>query len=155
RRVIDLLVSVASYEPLLSLLAMLTLLLPAAGSLVLLVLSISGVRPSERWIAVVSSASITFAAMSAGLLARLRMLHPLHEFDEVLWTMYQVGDYHLDVSVYVDPLSAMLIALGAFVIPVLGRYSGRYLHRDPGFLRFFVLVGVAATGFFWFVLGGS
>lgn len=147
--------AVASYEPLLSLLAMLTLLLPASGSLMLMILSISGVKPSERWIAVVSSASITLAAMSALLLAALTMLHPMHEFDEVLWTMYQVGEYHLDVSVYVDPLSAMLITLGAFVIPVIGRYSGRYLHKEPGFLRFFVLVGVAATGFFWFVLGGS
>ncbi len=151
----DLLQSIAGYEPLLSLLAMLTLLLPAAGSLVLLTLSVSGVSPSERWIAVVSGASIVTAAFSAVFLAALTMLHPLHEFDEVLWTMYQVGDYHLDVSVYVDPLSAMLIALGGFVIPVLGRFSGRYLHKEPGFLRFFVLVGVATTGFFWFVLGGS
>lgn len=147
--------AVASYVPLLSLLAMLTLVLPAAGSLVLLVLSVSGVRPGERWIAMVSAVSITTAALSAVLLSALTMLHPLHEFDEVLWTMYQVGDYHLDVSVYVDPLSAMLTALGGFVIPVLGRFSGRYLHKEPGFLRFFVLVGVATTGFFWFVLGGS
>ncbi|MFO0680867.1 MAG: proton-conducting transporter membrane subunit [Sandaracinus sp.] len=147
--------ALASYGPLLSVLAMLTLLLPAAGSLLLVVLSVSGVRPSERWIAVVSSASITTAAMSAVLLAALSMLHPGHELDVVLWTMYEVRDYHLDVSVYVDPLSAMLIALGGLVIPVLGRYSGRYLHKDPGFLRFFVLVGIANTGFFWFVLGGS
>lgn len=152
---IQVLEAIASYEPLLSLLAMLTLLLPAAGSLVLLVLSVSGVKPGERWIAVVSAASISIAALSAVLLALLTMLHPAHEFDEVLWTMYSVGDYQLDVSVYIDPLSAMLIALGGAVIPVLGRYSGRYLHRDPGFLRFFVLVGVAATGFFWFVAGGS
>jgi NADH:ubiquinone oxidoreductase subunit 5 (subunit L)/multisubunit Na+/H+ antiporter MnhA subunit len=151
----DALIALATYEPLLSSLAMLTLLLPALGSGMLVVLSISGVRPSERWIAVVSSASISLAALSAVLLAALTMLHPEHEFDEVLWTMYQVGDYHLDVSVYVDPLSAMLIALGALVIPVLGRFSGRYLHKEPGFLRFFVLVGIAATGFFWFVLGGS
>jgi NADH:ubiquinone oxidoreductase subunit 5 (subunit L)/multisubunit Na+/H+ antiporter MnhA subunit len=147
--------AIATYEPLLSLLAMLTLLLPAAGSLLLVILSISGVRPGERWISVVSGASITLAAMSAVFLAVLTMLHPDHEFEEVLWTMYEVGDYHLDVSVFVDPLSAMLIALGGAVVPVLGRFSGRYLHREPGFLRFFVLVGIAATGFFWFVLGGS
>lgn len=152
---IDAIQAVASFEPLLSVLAMATLLLPAAGALVLLVLSITGVDPSERWIAVVSGASIVLAAASAVLLAGLTMLHPEHEFDEVLWTMYDVGSYHLDVSIYVDPLSAMLIALGGCVIPVLGRFSGRYLHKDPGFLRFFVLVGVAATGFFWFVLGGS
>ncbi len=149
------LVTLSAYAPLLTVLAMLTLILPAAGSLVLLVLSISGVRPSERWIAVVSSTSITIAAMSAVVLAALTMLHPGHRLELVLWTMYEVGDYHLDVSVYVDPLSAMLIALGGFVIPVLARYSGQYLHKDPGFLRFFVLVGVANTGFFWFVLGGS
>ena len=89
------------------------------------------------------------------LLAGLTMLRPDHELHEVLWTMYSVGEYHLDVSIYVDPLSAMLTALGGCVIPVLARFSGRYLHRDPGYLRFFVLVGIAATGFSWFVLGGS
>jgi NADH:ubiquinone oxidoreductase subunit 5 (subunit L)/multisubunit Na+/H+ antiporter MnhA subunit len=83
------------------------------------------------------------------------MLRPHQEFDEVLWTMYSVGEYHLDVSIYVDPLSAMMSVLGGAVIPVLGRFSSRYLHNEPGYLRFFVLLGVAATGFFWFVLGGS
>ncbi len=141
--------------PLLHLLTSLTLLLPAAGALLLMLLSISGVKPHERWVAVVSSVTVSGAAISALLLAALTMLRPSHEFDEVLWTMYSVGTYRMDVSIFVDPLSATLIALGACVIPVLARFSGRYLHRDPGYVRFFVLVGVATTGFFWFVIGGS
>jgi NADH-quinone oxidoreductase subunit L len=151
----DLLASLAGSWTLLHTLAGLTMFLPATGALTLLLLSISGVRPHERWVSVVSSFTVSGAAVSALLLAALTMARPSHEFDEVLWTMYQVGDYRLDVSIFVDPLSAMLIALGALVIPVLARFSGRYLHREPGYLRFFVLVGVAATGFFWFVLGGS
>lgn len=139
----------------LHLLTFVTLLSPAAGSLVLVLLSISGIRPHERWVAVVSGITVSGAAIAAVLLASFTMLRPNHELDEVLWTMYSVGTYHLDVSIYVDPLSAMMIVLGGCVIPVLGRFSGRYLHRDPGYLRFFVLVGIAATGFFWFVLGGS
>lgn len=151
----DFIAALAASQPLLHLLASLTMLLPAAGALVLMLLSISGVRPHERWVSVVSSITVSGAAVAALLLAVLTLARPSHEFDEVLWTMYEVGDYHLDVSIFVDPLSAMLIALGACVIPVLGRFSGRYLHREPGYLRFFVLVGVATTGFFWFVLGGS
>ncbi|MCA9706221.1 MAG: hypothetical protein KDK70_10265, partial [Myxococcales bacterium] len=120
-----------------------TLLSPAAGALVLVLLSVSGIRPHERWVAVVSGITVSGAAISAVLLAGLTMLRPNHEFDEVLWTMYSVGSYHLDVSIYVDQLSAMLTALGGCVIPVLARFSGRYLHNDPGYLRFFVLMGIA------------
>lgn len=142
-------------EAVLHVLTCVTLLSPAAGALVLVLLSISGVHPHERWVATVSGVTVAGAAISAVLLAGLTMLRPNHEFGEVLWTMYEIGSYHLDVSIYVDPLSAMMIVLGGAVIPVLARFSSRYLHDDPGYLRFFVLVGVAATGFFWFVLGGS
>jgi NADH:ubiquinone oxidoreductase subunit 5 (subunit L)/multisubunit Na+/H+ antiporter MnhA subunit len=148
-------ISIIASQPPLHFLTMITLLSPAAGALVLVLLSISGIRPHERWVAVVSAATVSGAAIAAVLLAGLTMLRPNHEFHEVLWTMYSVGSYHLDVSIYVDPLSAALMVLGAGVIPVLTRFSIRYLHNDPGYLRFFVLVGVAATGFFWFVLGGS
>lgn len=142
-------------HPPLHVLTMITLLSPAAGALVLILLDISGIKPHEKWISVVSGTTVAGAAIAAVLLASLTMLRPGREFDEVLWTMYSVGSYHLDVSIFVDPLSAMMILLGAAVIPVLSRFSGRYLHRDPGYLRFFVLLGIAATGFFWFVLGGN
>jgi len=141
--------------PVLHVLALLTLLLPAAGALLLILLSVSGVQPHERWIAIVSGVTMSAAAIAAFFLATFTMLRPGREFDEVLWTMYEVGSYRLDIAVYVDPLSAKLTALGAVVIPVLCRYSARYLHNEPGYLRYFVLLGVAATGFFWFVLGGS
>lgn len=151
----DSLATVISSQPSLHVLAEITLLLPAVGSLILILLDISGVRPPERWVAVVSGTTVSTAAVAGLLLALFTMLRPNQEFDEVLWTMYAVDSYHLDVSIFVDPLSAMLTALGAAVIPVLCRFSGRYLHNEPGYLRFFVLIGVAGTGFFWFVLGGS
>jgi NADH-quinone oxidoreductase subunit L len=148
-------ISVITSQPPLHVLTCVTLLSPAAGALVLVLLSISGIQLYERWVAVVSGITVAGAAIAALLLAGLTMLRPNHEFDEVLWTMYSVDSYHLDVSIYVDPLSAMMIVLGGAVIPVLSRFSSRYLHNDPGYVRFFVLLGIAATGFFWFVLGGS
>ncbi len=151
----DWLTHALSSQPLLHVLTMITLLSPAAGSFVLVLLSISGVKPHPRWISWVSGLTVAGAAIAAVLLAGLTWLRPGHEFDEVLWTVYAVGSYHLEVSVYVDSLSGSLTALGGCVIPVLARFSSRYLHHEPGYLRFFVLVGVAATGFFWFVLGGS
>lgn len=149
------LVTSLSSQPALHVLALLTLLLPASGSLVLVLLAITGERPKERWIAVVTGTAMSGSAVAAFLLASFTLLRPGAEFDEVLWTMYRVGDHHLDVEIYVDSLSAMLAALGGAVVPVLCRYSARYLHGEPGFLRFFVLMGVATTGFNWFVLGGS
>ena len=152
---IDWLTSTFASQSPLHILTLLTLLLPVSGALVLILLDVSGVRPHEKWVAWVSGTTVSGAAIAGALLAAFTMLRPNHEFDEVLWTMYEVGTYRLDVSIYVDPLSAMLTVLGAAVIPVLGRFSGRYLHNEPGYLRFFVLVGIAATGFFGFVLGGS
>lgn len=151
----ELVIAALNAPPLLHFLALVTLLSPAAGSLVLVLLSISGVRPPEKWVAVVSGVTVSAAAIAAVLLGVITFLPPRHEYHEVLWTMYSVGHYHLDVSIFVDPLSAMLTFLGGCTIPVLARFSGRYLHRDPGYLRFFVLVGIASTGFFWFVLGGG
>jgi len=152
---IDIVRAIADSQPLLHLLTCITLLSPAAGALLLIAMNITGIKPHERWIAVVSAVTVTSAAMAAVLLAGLTMLRPTREFDEVVWTMYSVHEYQLDVSIFVDPLSATLTVLGACVIPVLARFSSRYLHNEPGYLRFFVLVGVATTGFFWFVLGGS
>jgi NADH:ubiquinone oxidoreductase subunit 5 (subunit L)/multisubunit Na+/H+ antiporter MnhA subunit len=150
----DIIAAISSKGPL-DVLTFVTLMSPAAGALLLVLLSITGIRLPERWVAWVSGITVAGAAISALLLGALTMLRPNHEFDDVLWTMYSVGEYQLDVEIFVDPLSAMLIMLGAAVIPVLARFSGRYLHNDPGYLRFFVLMGIAATGFFWFVLGGS
>jgi NADH-quinone oxidoreductase subunit L len=148
-------ISFVTAQPLLHVLTCVTMLSPALGAFVLVLLSVSGIHLYERWVAIVSGVTVAGAAIAAVLLAGLTMLRPNHEFDEVLWTMYSVDSYHLDVSIYVDPLSAMMIVLGGVVLPVLSRFSGRYLHKDPGYVRFFVLLGVAATGFFWFVLGGS
>ncbi|MFO0691177.1 MAG: proton-conducting transporter membrane subunit [Myxococcota bacterium] len=146
---------VSTHQAIFHFLALVTLLAPASGSLVLVLLSISGVRPSERWVAVVSGTTVSTGALAAVLLGIVALLPPKTEYHEVLWRMYSVGHYHLDISVYVDRLSAILTALAGCVIPVLARFSGRYLHREPGYLRFFVLMGVASTGFFWFVLGGG
>lgn len=142
-------------QPVLHVLTLVTLLAPLAGSLLLMLLSITGVTLAERWVAIVSGIPMSAAAVASVLLAAFTMLRPGHEFDEVLWTMYSVGAHQLDVSVLVDPLSAMLAGLAGCTIPVLARFSGRYLHRDPGYLRFFVLMGIGTTGFFWFVLAGS
>lgn len=152
---IDAISRLAESQAILHVLTCLTLLLPASGSLLMVLLSLSGVRPHERWISVVSAATVSGAAIAALALAGLTMLRVDREFDEVIWTMYSVGHYHSDVSIFVDPLSAMMTALGGCTLPVLGRFSGRYLRGEVGYLRFFVLYGVAATGFFWFVLGGS
>jgi NADH:ubiquinone oxidoreductase subunit 5 (subunit L)/multisubunit Na+/H+ antiporter MnhA subunit len=140
-------------QPVLHVLTLVTLLAPIAGSLVLMLLSITGVTPAERWVSVVSGVTMSAAAIASVLLAAFTMLRPGHEFDEVLWTMYSVGAHQLHASVLVDPLSAMMAGLAGCTIPVLARFSGRYLHRDPGYLRFFVLMGIGSVG--WELLGLS
>ena len=58
-------ISVIASQPPLHILTFITLLSPAAGSLLLVLLSISGIEPPERWVAWVSGITVSGAAISA------------------------------------------------------------------------------------------
>ena len=45
-----------------------------------------------------------------------------------------------------DPLSIAFSVLAAALTALVGRFSRTYLHKEPGFARFFVLLGLFAGG---------
>jgi NADH:ubiquinone oxidoreductase subunit 5 (subunit L)/multisubunit Na+/H+ antiporter MnhA subunit len=80
---------------------------------------------------------------SVGLAIRVVLMGPLevgfrHWFDS--------GSYHVSLGLFVHaPAAAMLVMTAAF-IGVITRFSRNYLHRDPGFVRFFATMNLAAGG---------
>ncbi|MEJ7606532.1 MAG: proton-conducting transporter membrane subunit [Bryobacteraceae bacterium] len=68
---------------------------------------------------------------------------PLHVS---LGNWFVVEEYAFPVQLLLDGLSLPLLALTIVLSGVIGSFSSRYLHRDRGFLRFFILLHLFAFG---------
>ena len=59
---------------------------------------------------------------------------------------FAVGDYHFPLVLMADRLSLPFLAMTVVLSGLIGQFSATYLHREPGFLRFFVLLHLFAFG---------
>jgi NADH:ubiquinone oxidoreductase subunit 5 (subunit L)/multisubunit Na+/H+ antiporter MnhA subunit len=57
-----------------------------------------------------------------------------------------VGEYSVPAVLLVDPLALAFSLLSAALTALVARFSRTYLHREPGFVRFHVLLGLFAGG---------
>jgi NAD(P)H-quinone oxidoreductase subunit 5 len=91
------------------------------------------------------------AATIAGLLAAIAILGlmlatgrrhvPVHLGDWV-----SVPHYHFSVKFVFDRLSVPFVILSFVLCGTIGAFASRYLHREPGFNRFFTLYAVFLVG---------
>ncbi len=65
------------------------------------------------------------------------------------------GPYRFEFAFMLDRLSAVMAMLTGTLSMIVGRFSVRYLHREPGFVRYFMLLGVFVGGMQLLVLAGS
>ena len=59
---------------------------------------------------------------------------------------FSVGGYHFPLVLLVDRLSLPFLALTVVLSGLIGQFSATYLHRERGFLRFFLLLHLFAFG---------
>jgi NADH-quinone oxidoreductase subunit L len=57
-----------------------------------------------------------------------------------------VGSYDVPIVMLVDPLALVFSLLSATLTVLVAWFSRTYLHREPGFARFHVLLGLFAAG---------
>jgi NADH:ubiquinone oxidoreductase subunit 5 (subunit L)/multisubunit Na+/H+ antiporter MnhA subunit len=81
--------------------------------------------------------------------------HGLSELRAPLGTWFAVGHYGLRWELVLDRLSWPFATLGAALVGLVGAFSARYLHKEPGFARFYLLLLLFATGVETVVLAGS
>jgi len=121
-------------------------LAPGAVFALFAFLWLAGWTPTER---VVSRATgVTFAASVvalAALLGRLRLAHS-HAIVVAFGNWFTVGDYHFPLVLMADGLSLPFLGLTVVLAGLVGQFSATYLHRDRGFLRFFLLLHLFAFG---------
>lgn len=68
---------------------------------------------------------------------------------------FTVHDYHFPLVLLGDRLSIPFLALTVILVGLIGQFSATYLHRDPGFARFYILLHLFAFGALLIFSAGS
>lgn len=134
--------------------AMLAPVWPALGAVVIGLLQLRQRRASEAVIAGISRAALwlCFASALLCVVARARAGAPI---DARLGYWYQAVDYSFPLVLLIDGLAAAMSAFVALMLVTTARFSVHYLHREPGFTRFFLLMLCFGAGMQLMVLAGS
>lgn len=124
---------------------------------VLGVTSLVGRRIGER-----SSAHLTEASVVIGLVAALAVLvlmlasgrrHVPIELGN--WVAISEQHFHFHLKFVFDRLSVPLAILSFVLCGTIGAFTSRYLHREPGYNRFFVLFAIFLVGMIVSSLAGT
>jgi NAD(P)H-quinone oxidoreductase subunit 5 len=81
-----------------------------------------------------------------------------NHLDRISWfhgSWFDAGEYHFELSLIADRLSLPLILLTSILVGLVGIFSRRYMHRERGFLRFFLLMHLFAFGALLLFAAGS
>ncbi len=121
-------------------------LAPGAVFAVLALLWLLGWAPAERTVARITRQ--TFAACVLGLAAILWKLASTGDGAVVVMfgNWFAVGEYHFPLILMADRLSLPFLGLTIVLSGLIGQFSATYLHRERGFLRFFLLLYLFAFG---------
>ncbi len=68
---------------------------------------------------------------------------------------FSVGHYSFDWKLIADRLSIPFATFSAALLGLVASFSRRYLHLEPGFARFYLLLAIFGTGVEFVVLAGS
>jgi len=128
---------------------------PAATVAVIGVPALLGRPLPERFTSLVVgvgvAASFLAAAATLGILAgrgfRPEVVH--------VATWFNVGHHDHTIHLVADALSIPYVCFSSGLCWLVNAFAGKYLHREPGFARFFVLLALFGTGMNLMVLADS
>lgn len=109
----------------------------------------------ERVIVRVVASAFAAAAVAASATGLDLWCTGAHEVRVSLGSWFDLAHYGFALELVVDRLSLPFALLGAVLAGVVAAFSSRYLHRERGFARFFVLIALLGAGVELVVLAGS
>jgi NADH-quinone oxidoreductase subunit L len=114
-------------------------------------------RPSERAVArVMGTGLVTSVVGGLGVLAvYLGLAGTAAAGDLEFGDWLRIGDFVIPAVIRLDPISITIALFSSILTALIARFSRTYLHKEPGFIRFFTLLGVFATGTQLVALAGA
>lgn len=133
----------------------LALLAPVAASLAVgLRVVLGDGRPAESAVARAIGAGLALS-VAGGLGVGALFLAGVVAGDVEFGDWLRLGDFVIPAVMRVDRISTTIALFSSVLTLVIARFSRTYLHKEPGFLRFFVLLGIFATGTQLIALAGA
>lgn len=114
-----------------------------------------GGHPSEVFISKIGiwAFGVTFLA-TLTLMGQMLVLGR-HEVVLHLGEWFHIAHYHFPIRLVADPLSIPFGLLTSGLLFVTGTFSRRYLHRESGYLRFYLLLSLFGAATLLLVFAGS
>lgn len=137
---------------------LLTLLAPVAAALAVgLRVVLGDGRPSETAVARVTGAGLGLSVVGGlGVLAAyLGLAGPATAGDLEFGDWLRIGDFVIPAVIRLDGISITIALFSSLLTALIARFSRTYLHKEPGFIRFFTLLGIFATGTQLVALAGA
>ncbi len=131
---------------------------PAAPALVFAWLTLGFLArtpPPERRTGLMVVGSLWLSLLGIGVLLAAWAMRPEPTLVMELGHWFGSADYGFDIVFQVDALTATMLPVVGVVTLVVARFAVPYMHREPGFTRFFVQLCLFAAGMFVVVLAGS
>jgi NADH-quinone oxidoreductase subunit L len=111
-------------------------LIPAFPLAAFLINGLFGRRWLHRWTGIVASVAVGLSALVA-IGVFLEVLGGQARTTVTLYQWIGVGDFHINVAAFVDPLSSVMLLVVTVVSFLIFVYSIGYMEHDHGFPRFF------------------
>ncbi len=131
---------------------------PAAPALAFVLLALYWAfarAPSERLARNVVLGSL-LVSLGASLGLAVMLLFEMHPSETAyMGAWFHSGNYAFEMGWRIDALSVGMTVLVASITALIGHFSKRYLHAQPGFARFFLLLALFATGMQLLVMGAG
>ncbi len=103
-------------------------------------------RMREETVGRLMQGTITLSLVSALVVAGLMLVNGIPQFVIELGDWIITPTWHLKFQFILDLLSVSYVILTLVLCATIGAFSTRYLHREPGYNRFFVLFAVFLLG---------
>jgi len=108
-------------------------LLPLVAFIVNALLGRSTIRANAHWVSI--PAVFLSWLLAIGVLIEIH--NDEHPLSQRLFTWIPAGDFHVDVALYADQLTAIMLVVVTTVGLLVHIYSTGYMHGDGGYSRFF------------------
>lgn len=141
-----------------TLIALLGLIVIAAPALLVCVLGVSSVM--DRILSEETTSRLCQGTIIAGLVAAvsilaLMLLHGTRHESIELGEWVVIPHYHFSVKLIFDRLSVPFAILTFLLCGTISAFATRYMHREPGFNRFFTLYALFVLGMVLTALAGT
>jgi len=110
---------------------------------------------SERTTVAIVGLGFTASATACAITTAWLLAADVTEVRVPLGSWFSAGHYSFDWNLIADHLSIPFAMFSAVLLGLVAAFSRRYLHREPGFARFYLLLAIFGAAVEFVVLAGS